>query len=362
MYIAQRIANGTLFDDLDTSPALLDEFGIDLDWLQVFFGPMLGPPPAPCLPVDWKKLADDVSGAIDPRQEDAAIRLRILGTIQGLVDDSLAPVEVCIGLHRTLWRDLRNLAPDWLLPGVTSLAKDSIVAVETNPKFVEAFLVGLNSQLLGELRWRNVAIIGGCTPVKMFWDRVNADVEDSDLPAPEAPPPQHEHDIKGIITWEGESDNALGAASHCGHRGEPGSNLVVVFRTELFRRYPHTLVSLVAATPDHSGEGYSWDWGPYPDAERKLPVLQGRMGEDLVFFGFDVPASAVGGYWLLLEEPPPGFGFRNVADPSWEAGDPERLARFNGEEDEYVDGATFAAAALNEPLRVLISGEALAER
>ena len=35
------------------------------------------------------------------------------------------------------WRFLRDVAPDWLLPGVAQLARDRVYAFESNPVFVD---------------------------------------------------------------------------------------------------------------------------------------------------------------------------------------------------------------------------------
>jgi hypothetical protein len=246
-------------------------------------------------PIDVESLVGTLSEAIAPVVPAWVPYQRVIGGIQGLVGDPLAPQEICFGLNLPLWRDLRDLAPDWLLPGVGQIKEDSIVALEANPKFIDALLVGVNSQLVNELRWRNIPIATGCTPVKMFWDQVDLgeDVPQEDCECgTEAPPPGHKHDIKGIITWVGNTPaNILGGATHRPDANDVGRRLVVVFRSNLFRRYPQTVVSLVSAVIDPTSNRADWEQNPASDAAQLLPVIQGAIGEDIVFFGFDVEAS-----------------------------------------------------------------------
>ena len=48
-----------------------------------------------------------------------------------------------------------------------------MIALESDPIFIDAYLAGLNTQLLGELRWRNIPVATGCTPIRRFWDRAD---------------------------------------------------------------------------------------------------------------------------------------------------------------------------------------------
>ena len=49
---------------------------------------------------------------------------------------------------------LQEAAVDWLLPGGSEQTDNSVLALQTNPAFSEAFLVGLNHALARELIWR----------------------------------------------------------------------------------------------------------------------------------------------------------------------------------------------------------------
>ena len=101
-------------------------------------------------------LGNRLRAALDPTGHEPPALRRVCDTIVGLEGCSAAPPEICPGLDYPTWLLLRQHAKEWLLPGVGELPKDAVVAMESNPAFVDAFLTGLNTQLLSELRWRGL--------------------------------------------------------------------------------------------------------------------------------------------------------------------------------------------------------------
>ncbi|MGY1684982.1 hypothetical protein ACI8AK_05270 [Geodermatophilus sp. SYSU D00867] len=298
-------------------------------------------PVRPCDPVDLDVLTEGVAAAIDPTGDRPFVADRVLGGITGLDDQPLTPPELCPDLDIPAWQLLRDHAPDWLLPGAQQLADNAVVAVETNPAFVDAFLLGLNSQTLGELRFRNIPVRHGCTPLRQFWSRTD--------PAAGF----YVDDIVGVHAWPAASD--LGSTAHQ-TPAAASADLVVVFKTPLFRRYPATLVYLTPARL----VGGEPDWAADPDFDsRLLPSFQGSVTPNITFFGFDLDPALGAAHWVVLEEPPQGFQFFNTARqpdgaplPGFDAA---RIARYDG----ALHGGSFADAAFADPYRVLIRGEAL---
>ena len=253
----------------------------------------------------------------------------------------LAPPEICPGLDLPVWRFLERLAPDWLLPGVGQLPTNSVVAVQSNPAFIDAFLVGLNTQLLDELRWRNVRIAAGCTPVRTFWQRISGEED------------RRVDDIVGIHAWVVTSE--LGSHQHR-PAGLGGDSLVLVFRGQLLLRYPQTLIYLVPAPA-------SGRLAAVTTSVRVFPSFQGRIGEDVTYVGFEgvTPPSRVRDYWVALEEPPAGYHFSNFTPP--DSGLPEdersRLEQELRHRQGATDGAEFADRSFADPVRVFITGASL---
>jgi hypothetical protein len=271
-----------------------------------------------CEPVDLDGLVDQLDRAIDPTGPDAPARYRVLRPIEGLDDPVLAPVEPCADLDLPAWRFVRDHAKSWLLPGAELLEPNGITALETNPIFVDAFLIGLNQQTVGELRWRNLSVRSGCTPVRRFWDVVDGGGAAHD-------------DVVGVALWPRGS--SLGDASHR-PPGAPPTELVVVLRTHLFRRYPDTLIYLVPVDTDFGNQP------PDPTTVVHIPpVFVGEVERDLPFFGFPVPPSAVKTHWIVIEQVPHGYQFANL-NASSTAG--------------VVDGGEWASAAFVSPVRVFL--------
>jgi hypothetical protein len=275
-----------------------------------------------CRPFALGELAAAVAAAVDPTVDRPVVVDRVLATIQGLEEPLLAPPDLSPELDLPLWKFLDERQRDWLLPGAGLMPSDSVAMVQTNPAFVDAFLLGANQQTLGELRWRNLPVRTGWTPLRRFWSR---------FPAPEL----RNTDIEGVALWPADSE--LGDPRH---RTDPvhGEDLVVVFRTELFRRYPSTLVYLFPAELDAKGNP-SWETTPKPvESLRLYPIFNGSVGPEVVFFGFAVPPRQGETCWVVLEEPPPGFRFGPPASPSIGA----------------ENGGTFAEATFRRPVRVFL--------
>jgi hypothetical protein len=277
-------------------------------------------------PVDLVALDDALVRAFDPRGDSAAVA-RVRATIDPDDPEPLAPREPCPDLDLPAWRYLRDRQREWLLPGAHTLSDGEVVGLASNPVFADAFLVGMNTQALGELRWRNLTVASGCTPLRRFWDRSTDD-------AAYAP----DFDIRGVSQWVGaapdESDRRalpLGAPAHT-PSGTDGRQLVVVFCTDLFRRYPGTLVYLAPPTGD---------WVDADLAQRVLPAFTARLTAKLVLYAFPRPPEALEQFWVVVEQQPPGFRFDRRIDPGAGA------------------AAARAAAMLLRPVRVLLAGPTL---
>jgi hypothetical protein len=299
----------------------------DLVEMLATLGPLTPDDPA-VQPVAVDALATGVAAAFDPSTDAAPAAVRVLATIAGGVDPDqpLAPPEPCVGLDRPAWADLAEAFGEWLLPGIGQLDDNCVVPLATNPVFIDAYLAGLNTQLLGELRWRNIPIATGCTPIRRFWDRADTATG------------QRGDDIVGVASWTPTS--TLGDPTHLAP-GATGRELVIAVRGELLLRYPTTLVYLLSAVPPGATTA-NFDADPAESAVRVLPAFRGRVGADVVFFGFPtVEDTALADHWLVLEEPPAGYRFANdVQTPA-------------------TTGHDWAVATLAQPVRVLIRGDTL---
>jgi hypothetical protein len=326
------------------------------------------PDPDPERPVDLGALGTAVAGAIDPTADTAPALGRVRATIQAGVPVMLRPLELPLGLDFPTWQLVNKRHPDWLLPGASGIPGDSILSLKTNPTFTDAFLVGLNAQFLAEMRWRGLAARRTFTPLRMFWGYVNHATG------------RREADILPISTWADKPAAGLGDLSH--QAVKPGDatgkeDLVLLFKTDLFRRYPATLVYLVKPGPAAAAaQALAVAGNPTataPEVQKLLseppdfsanaadrgkraclgPIFMGTLAADLVFFAFDVAPATLDEYWLVIDEPPADLRFRNPDKPG-AVENPAAVIR--------TSAAAFAKTTIDRPTRVAISGRYLEER
>lgn len=242
--------------------------------------------PQPCRPIPLEDLSKVVAGAIDPTVARPPVVERVLSTLPGITH--IGPVEIEPELDLPLWSFLSDNSPDWMLPGAGDLEDGDVVALSTNPAFVESLLVGANHQTTAELRWRNVPLTTRWSPLRKFWQRSGG-----------------ECDVLPIKTWPDAS--ALGSKDLVPYGRD--AEAVVVFKTSLFKRYPATVVYLHPSKND-------WD-APEPgddlEAGKILPTFTGTIGKDITFFGFPVTPDKLKTHWVVLEEPPAGYRFYQAA-------------------------------------------------
>jgi hypothetical protein len=290
-------------------------------------------------PVNLERLAAAVAAVIDPRQSRPPACRRVASTIVGFDACALHPPEVPLGLDFPTWTLLNQYAKEWLLPGSGQIEPDSIVALQTNPTFIDSFMVGINSQFLAELRWRALPVDRTITPLRMFWGQVNYATQ------------KREADITPLRDWAAQPAGDLGDLGH--QVTKPGDltgkrDLVIAFKTALFRRYPSTIVYLVKA-PEGSEDTLLQQTPllthePTPDGRTNRdffgPIFHGALDPDLHFFAFDVDPGKLDEYWLVLDEPPSELRFRNDLP-------------------DADDGANYAKRKIDTPTRVAISGAEL---
>ena len=289
--------------------------------------------PAPSR-TDLELLDKALRAAFDPRADPAAVR-RVRATIEP-DEAGLAPREPCPDLGLPAWAYLRDRQREWLLPGAHTLTDGEVVGLASNPAFVDALLLGMNTQTLGELRWRGLSVASGCTPLRRFWD--------AHQPADGAGYAE-DTDIVGVRAWVGPDGAggdrrsvALGAAAHGPRPPAPRAQLVVAFCTDLFRRYPSTLVYLAPQTA-----AGAWQDADLGAAVRHLPSFIARITPKLVLYGFALDPAVLDSLWVVVEQQPPGYRFDRQKLPAGP-----------------VRPAADAAAMLVRPVRVLLAGNLVA--
>ncbi|MGW0735574.1 hypothetical protein [Streptomyces sp. NPDC002851] len=178
-------------------------------------------------------------------------------------------------------------------PGVDEVPPESITLLETNPRFIAAFMAGLNHETNKELLWRGYPTDSRGTPWQKFWQRKD-----------------DRADVFQIHTWgmrRGRDD--LPAQTY-----DPAGNLVLLLRGDLVRRYPNVMAVAVRAVSVGGGEKPS-----DKPADLQVSVFAGQFDPDVSFFGFPLVTDDLktgDGWFFGLLEPvtEPRFGFDETVD------------------------------------------------
>ncbi|MGZ8229594.1 MAG: hypothetical protein ACXWUS_08125, partial [Burkholderiales bacterium] len=271
-------------------------------------GIIFAPPPAMAL----KAVRDSVIAQIEPRRTlvplaQAVIAMGANTTATAPTNTGIVPIEPIMAAPKfpqPMYESLRDLSQQLLLPGLETVEPNSVLGLETNARFVEAYMVGLNFEMGRELLWRGYPTDQRGTYFERFWD-ARASSADAD--------------VFPLHTW---GERPLGDPQ----TAPSGDRFVMLIRSALLRRYPTAVIYaakalIVRGVRKPSGK---------PEDE-KHPAVRGSMQPDVSFFGFDLTvAQAVGpenppltsedqGYFIVIQEQPtePRFGL-DVGTPTAE--------------------------------------------
>lgn len=204
-----------------------------------------------------------------------------------------------------MYKPLVDHSTELFLPGLNYIAQNSISLLETNQKFIESYMVGLNHEFGRELLWREYPTDQRGSYFRQFWDAKSyldsENLSDEDLK-------EKLKDIPPIHTWGQKS--LLGGHDHREANGSSEEEVVLVIRGDLFKKYPNAVIYAHRAQWQLDDEGKI-----DPTQERvlvsleeiegndnnpsrnkiKTPLYEAKVGADIHFFGFDLTACAAKG-------------------------------------------------------------------
>ncbi len=237
----------------------------------------------------------NVQAQLDPGP---ALQLRLQATVTSPEATATPPISGALGAvpryAMPASEALARLSQDWLLPGLHNVPADTVALLETNTRFIEAFMLGLNVEMTRELVWRDFPLAHELgTYFERFWRAARAGT-----PA----------DIAPIADW---GTRRLGKNAPV---NAPVKPLVLLLRSALLQRYPGTAVYAVRGVADGAKRK-----PPEGAGEEKAPLFRGALEPDVSFFGFDLDvneAIANPGWYFVLQQQPtePRFGFDEAVD------------------------------------------------
>jgi hypothetical protein len=277
--------------------------------------------------------------AIDPaltvtRLANATLRIppRIRAQLPEAFIDAMAyPV-----FDMPMYGPLRDLSSELLIPNANRIENNSVTLLETNQKFIEAYMVGLNHEFARELLWREYPTDQRGSYFRQFWDVSSFLVAQPDNEALR----EKLRDIPPLDRWSPGS--ALGDHDARERPGEKEEEVVLVIRGELLKRYPNAVIyaqraqwqvkngqidvkqerSLVELTAAEEADP--------PRAKIRTALYQAKLEPDIYFFGFDLTVAAArggtgqqqndpAGWFFVIKERPgePRFGFDDKSSPNF---------------------------------------------
>jgi hypothetical protein len=272
-------------------------------------------------------------------------------TIAWQAADQLEPILLPPAVLYPMWHRLANISVDWIVPNVGDVPRNSVCLLETNQKFIEAFMVGLNHQVNRELLWTGYPTDQRGTMFQQFWDPSGwVDGQGTGARTDAA-----FFDITEVRSWNGTS--TLG--THTG-RTPNVEHLVLLVRGDVIKRYPNVVVYAAKAAVDPQSGAVHID-----DTNQKYPVFQAVLTGDVAYYGFELTAEqALGsgsdhGWYFILQEHPSEPKFNDPTQtPSGVNALPIDYKSDNNNQDVKVS-ADLASIAFETPTRVAILGKDL---
>ncbi len=248
----------------------------------------------------FRKLQSSIRGQLNP---EVTISARRSASVK-LTDSK----ETTFAIPDPMYLNLAERSTDFILPGLEYITPNRAVLLESNPAFIESYMVGLNHEMSRELLWREYPAALDGTFFRHFWD-----VRDNPSGGGIAP----------ISTW---GTAALGTNQA---QGTSANLTVIAIRGDLLRKYPDTEISLHQASWETSDKNKRVP-APMTSATFRPALFSARIEPDYIFIGFDVsPSEAVGtgdapGWFFVLKERAGNVQFgldmnASASDPSWPA-------------------------------------------
>ncbi len=108
-----------------------------------------------------------LSGVLDP---EITIQARLAARIPlSQATDPLHALSAVPQFSQAMYAPLADLSPEWMLPEISTVPPDSAILLQTNARFVEAYMVGFNEDFARELLWRGFPAERTQTWFQYFW-------------------------------------------------------------------------------------------------------------------------------------------------------------------------------------------------
>lgn len=246
--------------------------------------------------LDMANAQAKVKAGIDPRKTfpyRLSSFVKFPGNIKVDEPEYIFPAMAWPDFEDPMYKKLSDISSELLLPNLKLIPPNTISLLETNQKFIESYMVGLNHEMGRELLWREYPTDERGSYFRQFWD-VNGIIKPAENKTP-AEISEESKDIKRIHTWPLTS--LLG---HHNNRGAEGAaeQLVLVIRGDLLTKYPNTFIfaqkAIAGQDPEQPEIDRDLDNAEFKDHIR-FPLYKAEIAPDIKFFGFDLTVEQARG-------------------------------------------------------------------
>lgn len=207
--------------------------------------------------------------------------------INDYLDDCLSskyPIKAYPIFPEPAYYYLKDVADEFILPGINELPDDSISMFKGNAAFIESYLCGMNTEMGRELLWREYPTDQRGSYFKKFWDSATT-VEDIKK--------NNFFDVKSLHLWSGN----LGE----NHMTSKGDLLFFAIKSDLMKLYPDTKITLRKACCTLNNKSLTFNIDK-KNMETLEPVSEGFVREGIYVVGFQIS------FEKALGTPPKGNG------------------------------------------------------
>ncbi len=264
--------------------------------------------------LDIPLVVADIVAGVDPARTipryilgHIAIPPRIVDALDETFVEAMAYPEIDIPMYRPLL----DLSADHFVPNINLIEQNSITLLETNQRFIESYMVGLNHEFARELLWREYPTDQRGSYFRQFWDVSGYQNKEG---LDEESLREKLRDIPRLHRWSRRSD--LGDHDHREQGGEKDEEVVLVIRGELLKKYPTAVIYAHRAkwATDEEGNRVLTEPRDFDDSEPedvviKTPLYEAKIEPDIYLFGFDLNVVEAKGGSGQDEEDPAGWFF-----------------------------------------------------
>ncbi|HEV3087775.1 MAG TPA: hypothetical protein VGX96_11170 [Candidatus Elarobacter sp.] len=287
------------------------------DTFTLFEGSKTVAPQVPPAVLDVGALTATMVTAVDPQvtiPKRGLTGVSIPAWIIDLIGDRFGEVMAYPKIDLPMYEPLKGISAELFLPNINLIAHNSITLIETNQRFIESYMVGLNHEFARKLLWREYPTDQRGSYFRQFWDvRTlfnSANLDDKALK-------EKLYDIPELHRWAPESN--LG--DHNNRATQKGEEAVLVIRGELLKKYPTAVIYAHRAKWERKADGVTIDTDKPRTLENidaafedhppttivRTPLYEAKVDPDIYFFGFD----------LTIPEAKGGDGTKPTDDPGW---------------------------------------------